>query len=61
VVEGVEVEVCAELAVDAQQEVQIERRRDAFAVVVGGIEDLGILFIPVCFLFRNSQPVGSEL
>ena len=34
-VERVEVEVAAELAVDADQEVLVERRRDAERVVVG--------------------------
>ena len=39
VLEGVDVEVGAELAVDDVQHVAVELRRDARRVVVGGLED----------------------
>ena len=37
--ERVEVEIAAELAVDAREQVEIERGGDAGGVVVGGVED----------------------
>ena len=41
--EGAEIEVGAELAVDARQEIEIEFRRDTLGVVVGVVENFGIL------------------
>ena len=44
VAEAREVEVSADLAVDADQKVQIESRGDSLRVVVGGVEDAPVLF-----------------
>ena len=43
VLEGVDVEVGAELAVDDVQDVAVERRGDARGVVVGGLDDRRVL------------------
>ena len=43
VLEGVDVEVGVELAVDDAQHVAVELGRDAGAVVVGGLEHRGVL------------------
>jgi hypothetical protein len=43
VLETFEIEVAAELAIDARQNVEIELRRDAGGVVIGGIEDGAVL------------------
>ena len=48
IVEGVmaeacEIEVAVELAIDAREQVEIELRRDAGGVVIGGVEDAGVL------------------
>ena len=42
VAEPVQVEVAAELAVDARQQVQIERRSHALGVVIGGVQDVRV-------------------
>ena len=42
--EAVDIDIAVELAVDAFEEVEIERRRDPGPIVVGGVEDLGVLF-----------------
>src|ERR1700685_4339815 len=41
--EGVEIEIGAELAVDARQQVEIEFRRDTLGVIVGVVENFRIL------------------
>ena len=41
--EGAKIEIGAELAIDARQQIEIEFRRDALGVVVGGVENLRIL------------------
>src|SRR5437870_8850888 len=48
VVEGIvreapQVEVSAQLAIDAPEQVQVEGRGDALRVVVGGVQDVGVL------------------
>src|SRR5947209_5270149 len=43
VAEACQVETAAELAVDAREQIEIELRRDAGAIIVGGIEDFRIL------------------
>ena len=42
--EAIKVEVGAELSVHSGEQVQVELGRDAFAVVVRGLEDRGVLF-----------------
>lgn len=41
--EAIETEIACQLAVDARQKIEVERRGDACAVVVGGVQDRGIL------------------
>ena len=41
--EGGKIEIGAELAIDARQQIEIEFRGHAFGIVVGGTENLGVL------------------
>src|SRR5437588_4014147 len=41
--ETCQVEVTAELAIDAREQIEVELRRDAGAIVIGGIEDFRVL------------------
>ena len=41
--EGAEIEIGAELAIDARQQIEIEFRRDALGIVVGVVENFGVL------------------
>ncbi len=43
VAEAAQVEIAAQLAVDAREQVQVERRGDAARVVVGRVQDVGVL------------------
>ena len=39
----VEIEIRAEFAVEARQEIQVELRRHAGRIIVGGVENVGVL------------------
>ena len=41
--EGVEIEIGAELAIDARQQIEIEFRGDTLGIVVGAVENLRVL------------------
>src|SRR5450631_3725205 len=41
--EGIELEIAAQLAIDANQQIEIEFGGDAVLVVIGGVENFGIL------------------
>ena len=43
VLEACEIEIAAEFAVDAREQVEIELRGDAGGIVVGGVEHFGVL------------------
>src|SRR3954464_5837009 len=42
--EGGEVEIAADLVVDADQHIEIEARRDACSIVIGGVQNAFVLF-----------------